>query len=101
MAVIDQDNFSNISWHSEQGGGASSSSVPPGQTSAEEIVHNLGQHDPIEEAYNEMDAGGAAGPETLECKVSAPLLESEGTREQFISYLVTTNVRLELPIYSL
>ncbi len=53
-------------------GGASGASHPPG----------------IEDP---LDLAGV-GSGTLECTVSAPIKENEGTKDVFVSYLVTTNV---------
>jgi hypothetical protein len=86
MAVLDQDNFSNISWHSEQnpdGAGPSTSA----------------SHDPNDPDYNGNRAGdeghdddGHSGGEILECVVSDPHKENDGTKDAYVSYLITTNV---------
>ncbi len=94
MARVDQDNFSNISWQSEGPGAASSSSGPsrdgpPGP----EQANGREQQQQLEPQPNldRLDAGGL-GSDTLECIVSAPITENEGTSTNFVSYLVTTNV---------
>jgi hypothetical protein len=86
---MDQENFTNVSWHSESVGGTAGPSgndvASPGRSNGTEAavspVPNL----------NQLDAGGL-GSETLECTVSEPLNENEGTNSQFVSYLVATNV---------
>lgn len=96
MAVIDQDNFSNISWHSDQNhpGGTShpgpldgqdpdSPDVKPSQPEGTNPVDN-----------QSLDPG--AGSEVLECTVSEPLTENAGTKDAYVSYLITTNVRTYL-----
>lgn len=40
--------------------------------------------------------GMGLGDEVLECNVSSPLKENDGTKDAFVSYLVTTHVRLSL-----
>ncbi|KAK4180141.1 putative sorting nexin-4 [Triangularia setosa] len=93
MAVIDQDNFSNISWHSEQNedhAGPSTSSTREHMTSSPEFsktIPDTGRsssdgrgHDP-----------GHTGDEVLECTVSDPHKENDGTKDAYVSYLITTN----------
>ncbi len=90
MAVIDHDDFSNVSWHSDHndmmaGFAASTSSIPVPEAeppSIEEQRHGeeLVQEDP-----------GLSG-DILECTVSEPRKESDGTKDAFVSYLITTNV---------
>lgn len=88
MAVIDEDTFSNIPWNSgnsASGAAGSSSSTPTieaEQPSAEDQHHgdNLYRHDP-----------GLSG-DILECTVSEPRKEQDGTKDAFVSYLITTNV---------
>ncbi|KAH7156690.1 hypothetical protein EDB81DRAFT_840716 [Dactylonectria macrodidyma] len=81
MAGMDQDDFSNVSWsehvqeqtarvaddvaHATDGAGGSGNNRPHNH-------HNL-------------------GPETLECVVGAPIKENDGTKDAFVSYLITTN----------
>ncbi|KAF2969013.1 hypothetical protein GQX73_g4547 [Xylaria multiplex] len=88
MAVIDQDNFSNISWQIEtnNGVGASepSASMPnieaePPSTEDQHHGQDLQRQDP-----------GLSG-DILECTVSEPRKESDGTKDAFVSYLITTN----------
>ena len=96
MAVIDQDNFSNISWTSEGPGPASSSSDAGASRDArgQEEMSNREVAEAVEANYmNQLDAGGL-GSEVLECTVGSPLSENEGTNSQFVSYLVTTHVSL-------
>ena len=90
MAVIDQEDFSNVSWHSDVNAGTTSfaASGSPGPTleaespSAEEQQHGeeLAHEDP-----------GLSG-DILECTVTQPHKESDGTKDAFVSYLITTNV---------
>lgn len=91
MAVIDPDDFSNVSWHSDRdalgagGFGDSSSSLPAPEAeppTAEEQHHG-------EELVHEDP--GLTG-DILECTVSEPHKESDGTKDAFVSYLITTNV---------
>ena len=84
MAVIDQDNFSNISWHSENAPGGASSNHGP-EEGAEYRARTSGEHDDL--------APGRSG-EILECTVSEPHKENDGTKDAYVSYLITTNVSI-------
>jgi hypothetical protein len=44
-----------------------------------------------------LDLAGTGGG-TLECTVTSPIKENDGTKDVFVSYLVTTHVRI-LPVY--
>ncbi|KAI1137111.1 hypothetical protein F5Y05DRAFT_78736 [Hypoxylon sp. FL0543] len=87
MAVIDEDTFSNIHWNSSNtasGTAGSSSSTPTIEAeppSAEDQHHgdDLQRQDP-----------GLTG-DILECTVSEPRKEQDGTKDAFVSYLITTN----------
>ncbi|KAH8734395.1 hypothetical protein BGZ61DRAFT_411713 [Ilyonectria robusta] len=81
MAVMDQDDFSNVSW-SEHVQEQTSRSAP----AADDPGHT-------------MDGAGTShahnahglGPETLDCVVGTPIKENDGTKDAFVSYLITTN----------
>jgi sorting nexin-4 len=89
MAVLEQDNFSNISWHSEQNQDAAGPS-----TSAPRDPGSDGNR-----TGHEGDHGHPAG-EILECTVSEPHKENDGTKDAYVSYLITTNVCLSRSLYS-
>jgi sorting nexin-4 len=94
MAVMDQDNFSNISWHSEQEAGAAASNTAASS-------HDVGSP---EYPGSGARAGGrtvegedanlepAHGGEILECVVSSPNKENDGSKDAYVSYLITTHV---------
>ncbi|KAL1838671.1 hypothetical protein VTJ49DRAFT_2423 [Mycothermus thermophilus] len=87
MAVLDQDNFSNISWHSEQDpdpAGPSTSHNPHG-------ADNTGSRRNSARARDRGSEGIHAGGEILECIVSDPHKENDGTKDAYVSYLITTN----------
>src|SRR3569833_843500 len=93
MAVLDQaDNFSNISWHSEGAGAASTAATSSHDASG--LEHTNGRDQQQQEPqpnYNLLVVVGL-GEDTLECVVSAPITENEGTNHSFVSYLITTHV---------
>lgn len=78
-AVMEQDKFSNVSWHSEQ-----DSDVPSGGRTSDAGLHLM-------DTREAMDAGHAG--EILECTVSEPHKENDGTKDAYVSYLITTEVR--------
>ncbi|PKS09859.1 hypothetical protein jhhlp_004482 [Lomentospora prolificans] len=87
MAVMEQDTFSNVSWQSDHG------EPSPGSSSrTDEAVDNVdnglvGESD----IHGGGDLGGhLLGPEKLECSVSSPIKENDGTKDAFVSYLITT-----------
>lgn len=96
MAVIDEDTFSNIPWNSsnnESGMVGSSSSTPtieaePPSAQAQHHGADLERLDP-----------GLSG-DILECIVSEPRKEQDGTKDAFVSYLITTHVRLRSSCYT-
>jgi len=80
MTAMDQDDFSNVPWQSQQDHAASSSS----------------HEDSNGHILDEGDLGPhALGPEKLECTVSQPIKENDGTKDAFVSYLITTTVCYE------
>lgn len=90
MAVIEQDTFSNVSWQSDRG------DQSPG--------YGAGTGGGIEAASDRMLAEGGSrgddlaghlsGSEKLDCVVSSPIKENDGTKDAFVSYLITTQVRI-------
>lgn len=91
MAVIDQhDNFSNVSWHSER----DDSSDPVGSNSSVPVFDDsepVGTHHPeMDEDPTNIDPGLSG--DILDCTVTEPRKESDGTKDAFVSYLVNTNV---------
>lgn len=51
--------------------------------------HSEGIIDPLDSA--------GVGDSTLECTVTTPIKENDGTKDVFVSYLVTTHVCAVLP----
>lgn len=93
MAVVDQDNFSNISWHSDQNIRVGSS------TSAENEGHDgegggskSQQGDVVDRAAVPHLDRSHGGDEILECTVTDPHTENAGTKDAYVSYLITTHV---------
>lgn len=77
----DQDDFSNVTWsdhvHEQTARSAAVAAAEgPGRT--------------MEEAGT--SSAQAMGREKLECTVGSPIKENDGTKDAFVSYLVTTHV---------
>ena len=90
MAVIDQDNFSNISWHSDQNIRVGSSNSAEQEGHDEEGAGSKPQHgEGVDRARLDPSHGG---DEILECTVTDPHTENAGTKDAYVSYLITTNV---------
>lgn len=91
MAVMDQDNFSNLSFHSDQNTAVGSSSafgaVEPASPDPNQQLENMNTAN-----LEQLDPG--MGGEILECTVSEPHTENAGTKDAYVSYLITTNVSL-------
>jgi sorting nexin-4 len=90
MAVLDEDNFSNISWHSEQNPDAAGPSTSASRDTARSPDYSNNRSDGSRTGH-EGDHGHPAG-EILECTVSEPHKENDGTKDSYVSYLITTNV---------
>ncbi|KAI0473677.1 hypothetical protein GGR56DRAFT_666765 [Xylariaceae sp. FL0804] len=86
MAVIDHDNFSSISWHSDHNAPGTSASEMPPTIEAESPTIEDQEHG---EELERQDPGLSG--DILECAVSEPHKESDGTKDAFVSYLITTN----------
>ncbi len=88
MAVIDEDTFSSIPWNGNshndivEGSSSSTPTIEAEPPTAEDQHHgdDLQRQDP-----------GLSG-DILECTVSEPRKEQDGTKDAFVSYLITTNV---------
>ncbi len=76
------DDFSNVTWsdhvHDQAARAAAAAADSPARA--------------IDEAGNSSSQG--IGREKLECTVGSPIKENDGTKDAFVSYLVTTHVRL-------
>lgn len=97
MAVLDhdQDNFSNISWHSEQNvdPAGPSTSTSHDTIQSPDYAKNRPEGDRAGDDETSLDHGHTGG-EILECVVSEPHKENDGTKDAYTSYMITTNVGL-------
>ena len=90
MAVIDQDNFSSVSWSSERDNATSSHGLTDSHNPSEPFSPSGGEethdHDP------DRSSTGGADNSTLDCTVTEPIKENDGTKDAYVSYLITTSV---------
>lgn len=89
MAVTpDQDNFSSVSWseHAQEESGASGAGTSSGAVAGDDGAAFDGE--PAGEAQQQQRLGS----ERLECTVDTPIKENDGTKDAFVSYLITTSV---------
>lgn len=96
---MENDDFANISWQNDPashgGGGVVSSPGGEGEDDGSGTANGkrhgsvgaLGHH------ADAMDLAGV-GEGVLECTVTQPIKENDGTKDAYVSYLVTTNVSL-------
>ncbi|ROT39343.1 hypothetical protein SODALDRAFT_378442 [Sodiomyces alkalinus F11] len=88
MARIEQDDFSNVSWHSERPSEGSSAISEPSHAHSDVDASDSNGHSGPDPSGLGPSAG--LGGEVLECTVSSPLKENEGSKDVFVSYLITT-----------
>lgn len=94
MAVMDHDNLSNISWHSEQDAGLAEPSVAaPSHDAGSSENHGSAREGGGRTVEGEdVNLEPVHGGEVLECTVSDPHKENDGTKDAYVSYLITTHV---------
>ena len=94
------DDFDSVSWRNEH---ESTTSRPDtvNHNEAEERSTRLGTKAKRRTSSNALQAGhdadgvdlGGIGDGRLDCTVDTPLKENDGTKDAYVSYLVTTHVR--------
>lgn len=95
---MDHDDFDNVSWQNNpEARGAVSSVVSPRGMSEDEGPgdangkRNKGVGGQLGSNPDALDLAGV-GEGVLECTVTSPIKENDGTKDAYVSYLVTTNV---------
>jgi sorting nexin-4 len=81
-------------------GAASSVTTPRNEAEAPFGAQRRGSHSPLQAGRNAdgMDLAGV-GEAKLECTVTHPLKENDGSKDAYMSYLVTTIVGFLCPSY--
>jgi sorting nexin-4 len=82
----DQDNFSSVSW--SENADAPENLAP--QDTEDPITPAPTNHGPSMGPPNEDHT---LGSERLDCTVGTPIKENDGSKDAFVSYLITTHVR--------
>ena len=91
---MDHDDFDNVSWRdepvTEQSRPSATSQSPQNDRPKKKANGKKKASQPLSTA-DAVDLAGI-GDGRLDCTVTAPLKENEGTKDVYVSYLVTTNV---------
>lgn len=102
----DHADFDSVSWRNENEsntfgpGSAEPSHEPTLPTRISNGKRRLSSHQQHQEPQagalaDPVDLGGI-GDGVLECTVDSPLKESDGTKDAYVSYLITTTVRISI-----
>lgn len=98
---MEQDTFTNVSWSDHVQEQTSRQSVDEdlhhGIPATVTDVANAAAAAATGPADHDDDLGHGAGAEKLECTVGQPIKENDGTKDAFVSYLITTHVCQSLP----
>jgi sorting nexin-4 len=94
---MDHDDFANVSWQSDQAARNALSGATNPRTEEEgagpgNMNGNRRASGPLGRNADPLDTAGV-GEGTLECTVTSPIKENDGSKDAYVSYLVTTNVR--------
>ena len=95
--------FDSVSWRNESGSDANlpKSTEPAHETTLPTRISNGKRRPSSQRHHHEAQAGelaepvdlGGIGDGILECNVGSPLKENDGTKDAYVSYLITTIVR--------
>ena len=97
-----ENDFDNVSWQNEPEGdnsrpNTSQSDYKPGSSAKRKAGSGSAQ---AGHQADNVDLAGIGGG-SLDCKVDTPLKENDGTKDAYVSYLVTTHVCLRSSSISL
>ena len=95
---MEHDDFANVSWQQDPARQGTGSSVAGPRAEGEGAGPGSngkrhGSTGQIGRSADSMDLAGV-GEGILECTVTSPLKENDGSKDAYVSYLVTTNVCL-------
>ncbi len=95
---MDHDDFANVNWQNSPAGQEGVTSIDGQRGETGDVLGNTNgnRHEGVEHLERDknadaMDLAGV-GEGVLECTVTSPIKENDGTKDAYISYLVTTNV---------
>lgn len=101
---MENDDFANISWQNDPASGGRPGVTSPGGDNEDDGPGNTNGKrrgsagpgagaGPLGRHADELDLAGV-GEGVLECTVTQPIKENDGTKDAYVSYLVTTNVSI-------
>ena len=93
--------FDSVSWQNEPDSDVSRPNII-GAHDSEDRAHGMSSSGKRKPSHSANQAGDNAdavdlagiGEGRLDCTVNIPMKENDGTKDAYVSYLVTTNVRL-------
>jgi sorting nexin-4 len=94
---MQNDEFANVSWQSDEQRGHKGNPAMSGHRDEEDAgsvnpqMSRHGSAGPLGRNADPLDLAGV-GDGVLHCEVSNPIKENDGTKDAYVSYLVTTNV---------
>jgi len=88
------DSFANVSWQSDPNAPPAPKPATSPRMEPQETPQNGKRHDSGGQlGHNALDLDLAGvGDAVLECTVTSPIKENDGSKDAYVSYLVTTNV---------
>lgn len=94
-ADMDHDDFANVTWQNDHTNQEPASGAMSPRTEPEGVGSNGRRHTSghLGDRADTLDKAGV-GEGILECTVTSPIKENDGTKDAYVSYLVTTNVGL-------
>lgn len=100
---MQNDDFANVSWQNDPTAPFNKpvTEAPSGEEDKSDPTSNRhGSGGQLGHNADAMDLAGV-GEGVLECTVTMPIKENDGTKDAYVSYLVTTNVSTSCcPFYS-
>lgn len=103
LTMDDHADFDSVSWRNENESNRSrpESAEPSHETTLPTRISNGKRRLSSHQQHQESQAGaladpvdlGGIGDGVLECTVDSPLKENDGTKDAYVSYLITTTVR--------
>jgi sorting nexin-4 len=96
------DSFANISWQSDPSAHPTVSDTTSPKMEAQEAENGVRHNSGGQLGNNALDLDLAGvGEGVLECTVTSPIKENDGSKDAYVSYLVTTNVCPPSPFFGL
>lgn len=95
---MENDEFANVSWQSDKPAHGPETGVTSPRSDNEDDAASgnfngkrRGSGGPLGRDTDALDLAGV-GNATMECTVTAPIKENDGSKDAYVSYMVTTHV---------